>query len=67
MQQIVKIFKDCHGQTVRLPKGFRFKSDAVLIRKNGDDIILSPANPSWDTFFKSTPLPSVDFMEVKKP
>lgn len=58
-----KLFMNGRSQAVRLPKDFRFNSDEVLIRKEGDSIILSPKQQSWANFFKNTPLPSEDFMD----
>ncbi|MGR3177355.1 MAG: type II toxin-antitoxin system antitoxin VapB [Candidatus Anammoxibacter sp.] len=57
-----KLFMNGRSQAVRLPKDFRFNSDEVLIRKEGDAVILSPKQQSWENFFKKTPLPSEDFM-----
>ena len=58
-----KLFMNGRSQAVRLPKDFRFNSEEVLIRKEGDTIILSPKPQSWEAFFKNTPLPSEDFMD----
>ena len=58
-----KLFMNGRSQAVRLPKDFTFKSNEVLIRKEGDSIILSPKQQSWENFFKNTPLPSEDFMD----
>lgn len=60
--QIARIYKNGRGQAVRLPKGYRFEGNEVLIRKEGNDVILSPLPKSWDSFFKETPLPSEDFL-----
>jgi antitoxin VapB len=60
--QVARIFQNGRSQAVRLPREFRFEGDEVLIRKEGDDVILSPRPKSWDAFFKETPLPSPDFM-----
>jgi antitoxin VapB len=60
--QIARIFQNGRSQAVRLPKEFRFKDSEVIIRKEGTNVILSPHQKSWDTFFKETPLPSEDFM-----
>jgi antitoxin VapB len=65
-QQVARIFKNGRSQAVRLPKNFRFEGDVVFIRKKGDDVILSPGYKSWDAFFKTTPLPSEDFMENRE-
>lgn len=37
-----KLFKNGHSQAVRLPKEFRFEGDMVFIRKEGNEVILSP-------------------------
>ena len=64
--QIAKVFKNGRSQAVRLPKEFRFEGDEVLIRKRGNDVILSPRPRSWDAFFKETPLPSENFMSSRE-
>jgi antitoxin VapB len=64
--QIAKVFKNGRSQAVRLPKEFRFEDDEVLIRKKGNDVILTPRPRSWDAFFKETPLPSEDFMSCRE-
>lgn len=64
--QIARIFKNGRSQAVRLPEAFRFEEKEVLIRKKGNDVILSPLPKSWDAFFKETPLPSVDFMSSRE-
>ena len=63
--QIARVFKNGRSQAVRLPKEFRFEESEVLIRKKGNDVILSPLPKSWDAFFKETPLPSADFMSSR--
>jgi len=65
-QHIAKIFMNRKSQAVRLPKEFNFDDDKVIIRKQGDEVILSPCKKSWDTFFKETPLPTDDFMETRE-
>ncbi|VEN73433.1 Antitoxin VapB2 [Candidatus Desulfarcum epimagneticum] len=64
--QTAKIFVNGGSQAVRLPKPFRFQTDEVLIKKVGDDIILSPRPESWDDFFTQTALPSDDFMADRR-
>jgi antitoxin VapB len=64
--QIARLFKNGRSQAVHLPKEFRFEGDEVLIRKKGNDVILSPHPKSWDAFFKETPLPSKDFMSSRE-
>ncbi|MFK7805507.1 MAG: antitoxin [Anaerolineae bacterium] len=57
-----KLFVNGRSQAVRLPKEFRFEGTEVLIRREGNKIILSPVPVSWRTFFEDVPLPSEDFM-----
>ncbi|MCP4600004.1 MAG: antitoxin [Proteobacteria bacterium] len=61
-QHIAKVFMNGRSQAVRLPKEFRFTEDVVFIRKEGDEVILSPRPRSWDGFFNEAPLASTDFM-----
>ena len=64
--QIARLFMNGRSQAVRLPKEYRFEGDKVLIRKRGNEVILSPRPKSWDVFFKETPLPSEDFMSDRE-
>ena len=58
-----KVFMNGRSQAVRLPKEFRFDTPEVLIRREGEKVILFPKPVGWDAFFDETPLPSEDFME----
>jgi len=51
MNQKAKVFMNGRSQAVRLPREFRFESDEVFVRKQGDEIILSPKKSTWDSFF----------------
>ena len=42
MMETAKIFKTGRSQAVRLPKRFRFSGSEVAIRREGDNVILSP-------------------------
>lgn len=43
--QTAKLFLNGRSQAVRLPKAFRFEgASEVLIERDGDRVILSPAN-----------------------
>lgn len=37
-----KLFQTGRSQAVRLPKEFRFKGEAVLVRREGTSVILEP-------------------------
>lgn len=42
-EQKAKVFWSGRSQAVRIPKEFRFDTDEVTIRREGDAIILKPA------------------------
>ncbi|SNS68787.1 antitoxin VapB [Sphingomonas laterariae] len=44
---IARIFWTGRSQAVRLPKEFRFDTDQVRIRRDGDAVILEPAPSDW--------------------
>ncbi len=73
MESLAKLFKNGRSQAVRLPKAFRFEGTEVVIRKQGDKVILEPVKKSkwpegfWDIFVPDPdfdtpePLPSKEF------
>ena len=60
-----KIFMNGNSQAVRLPQEFRFEGKEVYIRKEGDEVILSPKPLSWRDFFASSLVATPDFMESR--
>jgi antitoxin VapB len=58
-----KVFMNNRSQAVRLPKEFQFDTSEVYIRKEGDDVILSPRPKVWDAYLASGPVASDEFME----
>lgn len=58
------LFKNGANQAVRLPQEFRFPDEVteVLIRKEGNDLVLSPARPEWRSFFSSKVEVPEDFL-----
>jgi antitoxin VapB len=62
MARTAKVFMTNRSQAVRLPKEFQFATDEVLIRKVGDDVILSPRPRDWKTYLSSAPVASATFM-----
>jgi antitoxin VapB len=63
MQRTAKIFKNNRSQAVRLPKEFQFSTSEVFIRKQGDEVILSPRPQDWSAYLASGPVASEEFME----
>jgi antitoxin VapB len=63
MQRKAKIFMNNRSQAVRLPKEFQFSTQEVFIRKDGNDVILSPRPSDWSSYLSEGPIASPDFME----
>ena len=51
-RRIASLFRNGRSQAVRLPKGFTFDADEVVIEKSGDALILRPKPRSWDDYFR---------------
>src|SRR6184192_3966905 len=63
MQRRAKVFMNNRSQAVRLPKEFQFNSEEVFIRKEGEDVILSPRPTNWEPYLDHGPIASDAFME----
>lgn len=64
--QVAKIFMNGRSQAVRLPKDFRFDCDEVYVRKQGEDIIISPKKYSWDDFFDQKSVFDDDYLQDRE-
>jgi antitoxin VapB len=62
MSRTARIFMTNRSQAVRLPKEFQFSVDEVFIRKEGEDVILSPRPRSWASYIQSAPVASDAFL-----
>jgi antitoxin VapB len=62
MQRTAKIFMNNRSQAVRIPREFQFSTSEVYIRKEGENVILSPRPKDWSALFAGPHAPS-DFME----
>ena len=62
MRRTAKIFMNNRNQAVRLPKEFQFNTREVFIRKQDNEIILSPKPESWSTYLENGPVASETFM-----
>jgi antitoxin VapB len=51
------------SQAVRLPKELQFSTDEVFIRKEGEEVILSPCPTDWGPYLDTGPLASDAFIE----
>ena len=63
MQRRAKVFMNNRSQAVRLPKESQFNTDEVFIRKEGEDVILSPRPADWGPYLEGGPVASEAFME----
>lgn len=63
MERTAKVFMNNRSQAVRIPKEFQFKTKEVFIRKQGEDVILSPRRKDWSAYLAEHPVASEDFME----
>ena len=63
MPRTAKIFLTNRSQAVRLPKEFQFRTREVFIRKDGEDVILSPRPADWSDYLAHAPVASPGFME----
>ena len=62
MARTARVFMTNRSQAVRLPKDFQFSTDEVYIRKEGDEVILSPWPPDWAAYLEASPVASDAFM-----
>ncbi|MGH7573659.1 MAG: antitoxin [Longimicrobiales bacterium] len=63
MRRTAKVFMTNRSQAVRLPKEFQFTTSEVFIRKEGDEVILSPRPLDWSAYLDEGPVASQEFME----
>jgi antitoxin VapB len=46
-----RLFRNGTNQAVRLPRDLEIDADEVLIRRDGDSLVLTPKPRSWDDYF----------------
>ena len=62
MPRTARVFMTNRSQAVRLPKEYQFSTDQVFIRKEGEDVILSPRPHNWRSYLESAAVASDAFM-----
>ena len=62
MPRTAKVFMTNRSQAVRLPKEYQFSTAEVFIRKEGEDVILSPRPRDWGPYLKTASVASEAFM-----
>jgi antitoxin VapB len=50
-QRTARLFRNGSNQAVRLPRDLEIDADEVLIRREGDSLVLTPKPRSWDDYF----------------
>lgn len=64
MPRTAKVFMTNRSQAVRLPKEYQFSTAEVFIRKEGENVILSPRPRDWKSYLETAPAASGAFMEA---
>lgn len=64
MPRTARVFMTNRSQAVRLPKEYQFSTDEVFIRKEGEDVILSPRPRDWSSYLANAPAASTVFMDA---
>lgn len=63
MQTTAKLFFNGRSQAVRIPKAYRFEGvDEVIIRKEGEALIITPVRKTWKSYAGEAPPVGEDFM-----
>jgi antitoxin VapB len=62
MPRTAKVFMTNRSQAVRLPKEYQFSTAEVFIRKEGEEVILSPRPRDWRSYVEAAPVASEAFM-----
>jgi len=58
-----RLFRNGKNQAVRLPREFEMQSSEVIIRKQGESLILTPKPATWQDYFASAQRLDEDFPE----
>lgn len=66
MLRTAKIFMNNRGQAVRLPKEFQFSTPEVIIRREGEEVILSARPTDWSAYLAQDSVASEEFMKGVK-
>jgi antitoxin VapB len=61
-RRTARVFLTNRSQAVRLPKEFQFSTAEVFIRRDGEEVILSPRPRDWSLYLETAPAASKQFM-----
>ena len=62
-QRTARLFRNGSNQAVRLPRDLEIDAEEVLIRREGNSLVLTPKPRSWDDYFKQGRRLTEDFPE----
>ena len=63
MEVTARLFVNGRSQAVRIPRAYQFEGvDEVILRKEGDALIILPARKSWESFADEVERADADFM-----
>ncbi|MCY4057702.1 MAG: type II toxin-antitoxin system VapB family antitoxin [Gammaproteobacteria bacterium] len=63
MEATAKLFTNGRSQAVRIPKALQFEGvSEVVLRREGDALLLVPVRKSWESFAEEAPPVDGDFM-----
>ena len=63
METTAKLFTNGRSQAVRIPEAYRFHGvSEVVIRKDGEALVIVPARKTWTSFADDAPPVGDDFM-----
>ena len=66
--QSAKVFTTGRSQAVRIPKEFRFITKEVMLKRDGNSIVLTPKEDSWmDIYHKMVALGACDIERLEPP
>ncbi len=60
-ERTARLFYNRNNQSVRFPKGFEIDADEVVIRKQGNGLLIKPKPRLWDDYFEKSHCLSDDF------
>ena len=63
MPKTAKVFMNNRSQAIRLPKEFQFTTSEVFIRKQGDEVILSPRHKDLSEYLATGAIAPEGFMD----
>ncbi len=61
-----RLFRNGTNQAVRLPREFELDADDVIIRRDGDSLVLTPKPRTWDDYFAQGSRLDPDFPDPRE-